>query len=409
VVEGGRLVGGKDNGKWQTRTGSDRRKAAKPMIDGWKRERMNKLELKSRPGSPLDWRLDAVPQHSVVRRLTLLLLVLHLTVGTLWAQPRATRSVLAEGHHKSGAVTLQAFVPVADSTRSSVVQFERHGERLALGTVIDAEGWILTKASEVAGEEFSCRLPDGSEVSARLVKVDDKWDIGLVRIPAAGLLPVAWTAGAAMMGQWAVTPGIDPVPEAVGILSASARRIQHRRALLGVVLDLDSREARIASFIEGLGAEQAGLESGDVVLAVNETTTRSREELVSALRAYREGETVRLRIRRAEEIMEVAVEMMVPRPDPGTGALDRTERMNRMGSGISARADGFEEVLTHDTVLQPWQCGGPLINLDGEVIGLNIARAGRVATYALPALIVRDLAEAWLSEGAERGEVVKAE
>jgi serine protease Do len=370
---------------------------------------MNKLEVKNGARIPLDWLLDAVPQRCVVGRLTLLLLALHLTVGGLLAQPRATRSALADGHHKSGAVTLQAFMPVAQSTRASVVQLERHGERLALGTVIDAEGWILTKASEVAGEEFTCRLPDGNEVPARLVKVDDKWDIGLVRIHGAGLLPVAWAERPAMVGQWAVTPGIDPVPEAVGILSASARRIQHRRALLGVVLDLDSREARIASFIEGLGAEQAGLESGDVVLAVNETTIHNREELVRALRAYREGETVRLRIQRAEEIMEVAVGMMVPKSDPGTGALDRTERMNRMGSEISARADGFEEVLTHDTVLQPWQCGGPLINLDGEAIGLNIARAGRVATFALPALIVRDLAEAWLSGSDERGDVVEVE
>ena len=36
-------------------------------------------------------------------------------------------------------------------------------------------------------------------------------------------------------------------------------------------------------------------------------------------------------------------------------------------------------------MLQPWLCGGPLVNLDGEAIGLNIARAGRVTTYALPA------------------------
>ena len=30
-------------------------------------------------------------------------------------------------------------------------------------------------------------------------------------------------------------------------------------------------------------------------------------------------------------------------------------------------------------------CGGPLVNLDGKAVGLNIARASRVSTYALPA------------------------
>jgi serine protease Do len=40
-------------------------------------------------------------------------------------------------------------------------------------------------------------------------------------------------------------------------------------------------------------------------------------------------------------------------------------------------------------VLRPWLCGGPLVNLDGKAIGLNIARAGRVTTYALPARLVK--------------------
>jgi S1-C subfamily serine protease len=52
------------------------------------------------------------------------------------------------------------------------------------------------------------------------------------------------------------------------------------------------------------------------------------------------------------------------------------------------RLSGFEEVLQHDTVLNPDQCGGPLLNSDGQVIGVNIARAGRVVSYALPSSLV---------------------
>jgi serine protease Do len=335
----------------------------------------------------------------VASRLCILVLLLHLVVGSVAAQPRPARpEALADGHHKSGAVTLRAFAPVVEAAREGVVQFERDGERLALGTVIDAAGWVLTKASEVAGAAFRCRLPDGTEVAARVVKTDDQNDVALVQVEATGLRPVVWAEAAPVVGQWAVTPGVGLIPEAVGILSASPRRIEHRRAMIGVVLDLNSREARIASLIEGLGAERAGLVGGDVVLAVNETKVNSREELVQALRMFREGQTVQLQIRRAEEVVEVAVEMMIPQTDPATGNVDRTERMNRMGSEVSVRADGFDEVLTHDTVLHAWQCGGPLINLDGEAIGLNIARAGRVASYALPAHLIRALAAEWTTE-----------
>jgi serine protease Do len=55
---------------------------------------------------------------------------------------------------------------------------------------------------------------------------------------------------------------------------------------------------------------------------------------------------------------------------------------------------GFSRVLPHDTVLRPNQCGGPVVGLNGAVIGINIARSGRVETLALPAAVVqRVLAE----------------
>ena len=50
--------------------------------------------------------------------------------------------------------------------------------------------------------------------------------------------------------------------------------------------------------------------------------------------------------------------------------------------------EDFELVIQHDTDLQSWQCGGPLVDLSGKAVGLNIARAGRVASYALPAELV---------------------
>ena len=63
----------------------------------------------------------------------------------------------------------------------------------------------------------------------------------------------------------------------------------------------------------------------------------------------------------------------------------------RLAGEVSRRSQGFELAIEHDTVLQPWLCGGPLVNLNGEAIGLNIARAGRVTTYALSAKLVQGI------------------
>ena len=63
--------------------------------------------------------------------------------------------------------------------------------------------------------------------------------------------------------------------------------------------------------------------------------------------------------------------------------------MNGMGSALSKLKNGFAPVIQHDTVLQSSECGGPLVDLSGKVVGINIARAGRVESYAVPADQVR--------------------
>jgi len=64
-------------------------------------------------------------------------------------------------------------------------------------------------------------------------------------------------------------------------------------------------------------------------------------------------------------------------------------RLRSLTGAVSERSEGFEQAIEHDTVLQPWLCGGPLVNLDGKAIGINIARASRVTTYALPSRLAK--------------------
>jgi serine protease Do len=333
-----------------------------------------------------------------------MLVGLMLCVGIAGGQSRPGQPVgLPDELAKSGSVTLQAFAGISESTRGSVVRLDVDGERAALGAVISADGLVLTKASEVKAGVLTCRLEDGVEVAARLLAVDLDNDVGLVRVEGQGLRPVVWTAADPEIGQWAVTPGMKPVPEAIGVISTARRRVPHQRALIGVELDMTSDDARISALMPGLGAEKAGLQMGDAILAVNDVPIGSREDLMRRLREYRDGQSVVLHVERAGAVFDATVTMLAPRVDSPARRADRQERMNRMGGELSLRADGFEEALTHDTVLQPWQCGGPLVNLDGEAIGLNIARAGRVASYALPAGLARRIAEELLrkSEGQE--------
>ena len=249
-------------------------------------------------------------------------------------------------------------------------------------------GLAVTKASEIQEGKLTAWLATGKEVGVQLIAKDEENDLALVKVNAKNLKPIQWATDETSVGQWVVTPGIAETPQAVGIVSVPPRKIPPPRAFIGVVLDFKSPDAKIAQITAGLGAEAAGLKPGDVVLKVNDSPVKEGQELVKTLRKFREGQSVKVRVQRGEEEFDVTIKMMAPKPEGGGRGLDRAARMNQMGSVTSQRAEGFDLAIQHDTVLQNWQCGGPLMNLDGKAVGLNIARAGRVASYALPSSVV---------------------
>jgi S1-C subfamily serine protease len=61
----------------------------------------------------------------------------------------------------------------------------------------------------------------------------------------------------------------------------------------------------------------------------------------------------------------------------------------RLSGPLSRRRDSFPSAIQHDSVLSPSLCGGPVVDLAGKVVGINIARADRIATYATPADVVK--------------------
>ncbi|HWL07618.1 MAG TPA: PDZ domain-containing protein, partial [Planctomicrobium sp.] len=132
------------------------------------------------------------------------------------------------------------------------------------------------------------------------------------------------------------------------------------------------------------GAESAGLASGDVVLQVDQRDITTGAQLVRAIRRYRPGDTVVLKIRRQESDVDCSVTLT----HPFGGFLSRIAFQNQMGGELSFRRDDFEAVYQTDAVLAPEECGGPVVDLEGNVIGVNIARAGRTETYVLPTDLV---------------------
>ena len=62
-------------------------------------------------------------------------------------------------------------------------------------------------------------------------------------------------------------------------------------------------------------------------------------------------------------------------------------------------------MIQHEVSLGPLDMGGPLFDLEGRLVGINIAKANRVEFFAIPASDIRAILEDKAREIAEaRGE-----
>jgi serine protease Do len=283
-----------------------------------------------------------------------------------------------------------AFREVVAAPAVSTVQVYCDGKTAALGTIVDSAGYIVTKASELKGE-VACQLNvvGGKKYDAVEVARDKSLDLAILKIDAKNLTPIVWSEGDTPgVGTWLVTPGLSVDPLTIGVLSVSPRAISAPPGALGIQLADAARPATIEEVVDGSAAEKAGLQAGDVILRVNGNETPDRVKLVETIRSYQPGETVDLLIRRkGEELTKTATLGSLAKI---FGEDTRAEFQNSLGGQLSERRYGFPTVIQHDSVLKPQECGGPIVDLDGKAIGINIARAGRVESFALPASTVRE-------------------
>ncbi len=59
--------------------------------------------------------------------------------------------------------------------------------------------------------------------------------------------------------------------------------------------------------------------------------------------------------------------------------------------GSSVISDGFKQVFVHDAAILPNECGGPVFDLHGNCLGVNIARFSRSISLAVPLSYIRKL------------------
>jgi S1-C subfamily serine protease len=274
--------------------------------------------------------------------------------------------------------------PLSEAAGQSVVQVVSDGTPVALGVVVTADGYVLTKRSELSGDPIRVRLPDSRLVPARVAAVRRQSDLALLRLEGVGesLQPIRLSDDAsAPIGSFLISVGRGGTPIGLGVVSVQARPVEHN-GRLGIVMIDEQGPPTVSAIFPDSGAAAAGVKRGDRIIAIDGRSEIDRMTVIQTLRGMFPGESVRLTINREGTTMELVARIQ------DFGLMQETANDVKINGPRSSRLSGFEQVIQHDTVLDPDQCGGPVLDSSGRMLGLNIARAGRVVSYALPNSLV---------------------
>jgi serine protease Do len=324
-----------------------------------------------------------------------------LSLALAW--PAAAQQNLETAYRTTGQFVTAAFEPVRMVLQTSSALIAEGRTESGYGVIVSADGYLLVKASEIQPLKNPTVTVDKKVYQgARIVATDPEWDVALMKIDAEGLTPVNFAAGSQLPeGSWIVVNGVSSrfVRRALaGIISANPREISASGgAALGVVLKPDTKALEIEEVGETSGAKEAGLQKGDLILAVEDKPVKDIKELAESLKDRKAGSMVKITYRRGKEELSVQVRLAAK------SEMFHLEmsRNDMMSGDVSKRRSGFPRVIQHDVMGNSKLMGGPVLDLDGKCVGMNIARANRAETFAIPVEELKTLTAALLKKAAE--------
>jgi S1-C subfamily serine protease len=115
-------------------------------------------------------------------------------------------------------------------------------------------------------------------------------------------------------------------------------------------------------------------------------------QIVTLINDKDPGDVVVLSILRKDETKEFRVTL-----GHRSVTFELFNRNMQMSGPVSKRKDNFPMIFQHDLPLPKEAMGGPVFDLNGKCLGINIARVDRVTVFSLPSKIVRDRLDDFLS------------
>ncbi|MCD8742129.1 trypsin-like peptidase domain-containing protein [Mucilaginibacter roseus] len=257
-----------------------------------------------------------------------------------------------------------------------------------LGTIVKANGsttYIVSKSSIVGNDPKI--ITSGNKTSdARVIARDRQTDLVLLKT-STNFKDAITIAQNDQSGANLGSLLINPVSDKEGLISiTSGLDVSLTRfwslGYLGAAVGYSAVPPTFTFVQPNSPAAKAGLLVDDEVLSVNNVAMKKIEDFGEVTQQYWPGDTVNFKILRSGKQESKTVTLGNKRQTAGKHPAELFK------GGKSVRRDGFEKVITHDAALLPTQCGGPVFNIDGKFVGINIARFSRTTSLVLPAQVI---------------------
>src|SRR5262249_50912345 len=154
--------------------------------------------------------------------------------------------------------------------------------------------------SELKGKT-TCKLADGRELEAKVVGVEEVFDLALLKIDAKGLTPIEWhESKEAPVGNWVASAGPGEDPVAVGVVSVGVRKGNPKEArpardlsksgYLGIGLADVKGAVQIGTVAPDTAAAKAGLKPNDLVLSLGGKAVKDADSFIEAVGRLKPGD-----------------------------------------------------------------------------------------------------------------------
>jgi serine protease Do len=314
---------------------------------------------------------------------------LHVSISSvLRVLKEAAPAQTSNGHDDPLVLSPDSMLPsseVVAALRSHAITVvaDESNARLISGTLMTSN-LVATKLSELPDvKRFKCMTEADQQQQGDLWHSDRLSDLAIIRLaePVEVQDIESTSESQSAPGYLIFSLTENRIPH-VGVVSFAGQQEPDLMGRMGARFALTAEKSVVLSELFPNGAAAlAGMHIDDQLQVINGQTIESLDDVAGALRSFQPGDRMTITLKRP--ISDPTMTSIRLHHDVGA-RFESTEFLDGRSGELSERRSGFASVIQHDIPVRPVDCGAPVCDSTGKIIGINIARRSREATLVLP-------------------------